>query len=107
MLWFLVPWCSGPTCVPVKDETASSNLVGTAARVALPYRESKDAGLVLTGLLDCPLSRRPGRASRAYLTPLIDLRVSGIARYRAGSVLGCAETAPNFTVRRESVWVGR
>jgi hypothetical protein len=25
-----VPWCSGPTCVPVKDEIASSNLVGTA-----------------------------------------------------------------------------
>lgn len=27
-----VPWCSGLTCVPVKDEIASSNLVGTARK---------------------------------------------------------------------------
>jgi hypothetical protein len=40
----LVPWCSGLTCVPVKDETAGSNPVGTA-------------GLVFTVLLDCLLMR--------------------------------------------------
>ena len=38
----LVPWCSGLTCLPVKEETASSNLVGTA----VSRNEDKIAGLL-------------------------------------------------------------
>jgi hypothetical protein len=45
----LVPWCSGLTCLPVKEETASSNLVGTA----VSRNEDKIAGLAFTILLDC------------------------------------------------------
>ena len=63
----LVPWCSGPTCVPVKDETAGSNPVGTA-------------GLVFTVLLDC--SWRPvWMGSRAYATAIssLDAEASSVA----------------------------
>jgi len=55
----LVPWCSGLTCVPVKDETAGSNPVGTA-------------GLVFTVLLDCMLMRGVWEGSRAYATRRVD-----------------------------------
>jgi hypothetical protein len=30
LIGLVVPWCSGLTCVPVKDEIAGSNPVGTA-----------------------------------------------------------------------------
>ena len=57
----LVPWCSGLTCLPVKEETASSNLVGTAFN----RNEDKIAGLAFTILLDCSCAG-VRKGSRAY-----------------------------------------
>jgi hypothetical protein len=64
----MVPWCSGPTCVPVKDEIASSNLVGTAGKGGI-----RGGGEVFSGfvrLLGMPTESV--RAPRASMTSKVD-----------------------------------
>lgn len=53
----LVPWCSGPTCVPVKDEIAGSNPVGTAKSLFCrnAVRSTRPAAFLLFSDTICPM----------------------------------------------------
>ena len=98
----LVPWCSGLTCVPVKDEIASSNLVGTARKHFGIY-----AGLGYTVLLDCSACRGVAEAPQCQLRRKDETNVTGVARNETADVLGRSGGARNLSLSRESVWVGR
>ena len=75
----LVPWCSGLTCVPVKDETAGSNPVGTA----IERSTGGAAGLTFTVLLDSSKPLGPLEACRAsaWLSS-IQVDVAGVPERR-------------------------
>ena len=72
----LVPWCSGLTCVPVKDEIAGSNPVGTADCGSalrdpsnwMGLRDRPAAGVPGTVLLDCCAYHRVWMGSRVFVT---------------------------------------
>ena len=79
----LVPWCSGLTCVPVKDEIAGSNPVGTAVRKHSAILRRWSGLDPSVRLLRMP--RRPHERTRA-LPPAVELTthsgyVAGLPSY--------------------------